>query len=445
MSGYLNKIADDFNKAGYEIYEVGGMVRDSILGRPSNDIDLCTDAVPEETIRLLKPFGSVYTIGRKFGTVGVLLADETKVEVTTYRTETYSKDSRKPETVFEKSLIKDLCRRDFTINAIARDIKTGELIDPRNGKRDIGNKIIRCTQHRDTTFSDDPLRMMRAVRFEAQLPGFSFVEKIDNPERLEIVSMERIREELDKIMKTDEPHRGIRRLCSLGLMKYIIPELLELKTIPHGKHHFKDPFDHTMLVLQKGAVVSNELSFRYACLFHDIAKPDTISMDETGVHFNNHNIVGAGKAKTIMKRLRFDKKTITTVRTLVNHHMEPLHSQKLLEDATDKRKDYLVGRMVRRIGRENIYDLINLVRCDIRSSKNPKLDFLDILEEAVNNHFIVVPVVKSPLSGNEIMDYLNIKPSQEVGRLKSILVQKVIDGELGFDDKEAAKKLIKEL
>lgn len=439
----LEKIADRFNTKGYIIMEVGGSVRDSLMGKVSDDIDLTTDAVPEVTLKILEDFGTVYRIGEKYGTIGLILPDETKIEVTTFRTEKYTENSRKPEVCYGLNLDEDLFRRDFTINAIARNIKTGELHDPYNGARDIELGIIKCVNDHKKTFADDPLRMMRGIRFEAKYRGFRFIERIPEPARLKIISQERIRDELTKILMTEQPAKGIRRLASLGLMSYIIPELLKLKTIPHGEHHFKNPFDHTLLVIEKGAKMSDDIVFRYACLFHDIAKPETVTEDETGIHFFNHHDVGTTMTRTLMHRLRFDIDTIDRVAHLVHFHMTPITLDREITGATDWHRKKVVGRLVNKVGRNNIYQLLNLVRCDIASSRNPRHEFVEDLRGLVEEYISYSPnELKSPLNGEEIMEITSLKPGETIGEIKERLLELVIDRDLVEGDKERAKVLV---
>jgi len=440
----IQKIAKIFKENGYELFEVGGHVRDSILDIESHDIDLTTNATPQEVKRLVNSLGSVYNLGLPFGTVG-LVVNKQVIEITTYRNEIYDNDSRKPTVTFSNSLIEDLSRRDFTINAIARCPLTGKIINPFGGIDDIKSQVIRCVGNDDDRFNEDPLRMMRAVRFACQL-GFRLDVTINNPSRLKIISKERIRDELIKILLSEQPGFGIRRLCSLGLMEYILPEVMNLRNIEQGKHHIKDAFYHSLLVLDKGARVDHKeynLAFRLACLLHDIAKPDTKTEDDGGVHFYNHHFMGAKKARKALKRLKFDSDTSDRVCHLIKFHMTPIMLQKELMSGEIKKR--IIMRMIRKVGENNIYLLLDLVKCDIRSSKNSRYKFVTVLKGLVDECMEERPeTLISPLDGDEIMDLFNLKPSRAVGKIKTYLTNLVVDGKLDKDDKETAKEKVKE-
>jgi poly(A) polymerase len=436
----LIKLTRKFNNAGFELFEVGGHVRDSLIGRESHDIDLVTNAKPNTIKSLVADLGSIYDVGEKFGTIGIAVGDEI-VEITTYRKEIYASNSRKPQVVFGNSLVDDLARRDFTINAIARNPITGGIMDPFSGVSDITNKIIRCVGNDDDRFNEDPLRMMRAIRLACQL-NFRMEVRFTHPERLRIVSQERIRDELTKIMLSLKPGFGIRRLCSMGLMDYIIPEFMNTKNLVGGKHHIKDVFHHSLMVLDKGARIDHKeynLVFRLACLLHDIAKPDTMTEDATGAHFYNHHFIGSRKARRILRRLRFDGDTIDRTCHLIKFHMTPIMLQKELVAGEIKKR--VIMRLIRRIGENNVYLLLDLVRCDIRSSKNSRYKFVNVLANMVDECMKEQPEsLISPLNGDEIMTTLNIKPSKAVGKVKTYLTNLVVDGKIDKDDKEGAKE-----
>jgi len=440
MQNLTKKITRKFNEDGYELYEIGGCVRDSIIGRKSNDIDLVTNAVPEKIKHIISEFGTIYDIGEKFGTVGLCI-DNQIIEITTYRKEAYSDSSRKPNVVFTHSLKEDLSRRDFTINSIARNSITGELIDYFGGIKDIERKIIRVVGNNDR-FNEDPLRMMRAIRFACEL-DFKLDIKIERPSRLKIISKERIKSELDKILATDKALYGWEKLCDTGLMKYIIPEFLELKGLKHGKNHIKDPYNHSLSVLEKGIKLNKSVAFRLACILHDIAKPETITEDTSGIHFYWHDSIGAEKAVKILRRLTYDNDTIDYVYVLIRHHMQPIIFHK--EFVSGKVKKNSIIRLVRRVGKDNIYDLIDLVQCDIRSSKNPRHEFLARLKELVEDSLKEEPEkITSPIDGDEIMKITGLEPCKRVGELKKMLTNAVIDGKLGKEDKNKAIEMLKE-
>lgn len=433
----ITKIANKFNKEGYELWEVGGHVRDAILNRESHDIDLATNARPDKIKELLDEYGAIYTIGEEFGTIGLNVNGQT-IEVTTYRKEVYPSDSRKPSVVFGDNLYDDLSRRDFTINAMARNPLNGDIIDPFFGRDDMDKKLVKVVGG-DERFDEDPLRMLRAVRFACEL-GFSLNVRIEHPERLQIISKERIREELNRILLSKRASYGFRKLCQTGLIYYVAPEFMDLKNIQQGKNHIKDAYEHSLLVLHKGTKVDagdRNLIFRLACIFHDIGKPETKIEDDDGVHFYSHHNVGARKARKILRRLRYDNETTNAVCHLIKYHMTPIVLQREIQNGRIKKR--IIMRLVRKVGEDNIYLLLDLVKCDIRSSKNPRYKFVTILMRLVNECMKEQPdTLTSPIDGKEIMAEFELKPSKFVGDIKKHLTNLVIDGKLDKDDREGA-------
>lgn len=435
------EIAQAFKAEGYELFEVGGRVRDKILNRSSNDIDLTTNALPKETKKILNKFGTTFAIGEAYGTIGLMIGED-KIEVTTYRGEVYASDSRKPTVVFGTSILEDLRRRDFTINAIAINLLTNELYDPFNGLKDINNMTIRCVGD-DERLNEDPLRMLRAIRFACQL-GFKMEVNITNPERLKIISKERIREELVKIMMSPDTVRGIRLLCDTGLMYFIIPEFMQLKSLKQNKYHMKDAFEHTLAVLNRATACDfgqETIIFRLAALLHDIGKPATFSNNNGEIHFYDHHMVGGDMVEAIMKNLRFDSDTSTRVTALVRRHMEPI--MLTMHDDMTRRN---VARLIRRVSSEVYNDiemLLALVSCDLSSSLNPRQQMVEKLRALVNEVQAIAPKQVSPIDGNEIMELLNIKPSKLVGEIKEFICDEVIAGNVLPSDKEALRQLVK--
>lgn len=436
MGILLENITQAFKSANLSLYEVGGCVRDSIIGREYHDIDMATNATPEQIKKLLEGMGTIYTVGEKFGTIGLKTNDQT-IEITTFRKEVYLKNSRKPKVTFGNSLYEDLKRRDFSINAIAREPITGTIIDPFGGQADIKKKIIRVVGN--NSFEDDPLRMLRAIRFACQL-GFSLRITINHPEMLNTISKERVRDEVNKILLSPRAAYGWRKLCQCGLMSYIAPEFMRLKDIPQGKNHVKDAFEHSLQVLFKGARLDEKeknLIFRLACILHDIGKADTRTEDDNGVHFYFHHNVGARKARKLLRRLRYDNDTVESVCHLIEYHMTPVMLQK--EIVNHKVRKKIILRLVHRVGRDNIQLLMDLVRCDIRSSKNPRYKFMNVLARLVDEALTEQPEQPdSPINGNEIMAEFGLKPGKRVGRIKNYLTSLVIDGVLKNDDREGA-------
>ena len=432
----LPKLYQLFKKNKYELFEVGGSVRDELMGRKSEDIDLTSNARPEEIKRLLEEsgMGSVFTVGKEFGTIGLNLKD-IKIEITTYRDEVYASESRKPTVRFGKDLLKDLARRDFTINDIARNPLSGELIDPFNGERDIKEGVIRCVGD-DSRLEEDPLRMLRAVRFACRL-GFQMRLKMAHPERLQIISKERIQDEFVKILMTQYPAWGVDEMVKRGLMKNIIPEVLELRNIEQGRHHFKDAYGHTLLVLDKTKGFDfgprENAILRLAALLHDIAKPLTKTESDGEVHFYNHQAIGAQMVKEILPRLKFDSETTKRVANLVHWHMSFI----TLEDKQINRRNIL--RLINRVGRPDIYLELALVTCDTQSHNVVNHERLARLRTDIDEALKVQPEPPdSPLSGEDIMALFGIKPGKPVGQVKDYLKNLVSSGELAQEDKAAA-------
>jgi len=436
-------IAKGFKDKGFEIYEVGGCVRDSLLDKRLTDIDLATDAPPEEIKKILEGFGHVYTIGEKYGTIGLSYGTWI-IEATTYRGKVYPTDSRKPDVTFGNSLIEDLSRRDFTINALARDPIDGTIIDLFEGNKDLNRRVIRCVGKDEDRFNEDPLRMMRAIRFACQL-GFSVNVKISDAKRLEIVSKERIHDELVKIITSPNPVFGIVFLCETGLMDYIIPDFMKLKNINQGHYHVKDAFEHSLEVFDKCTEMDyreNNLIFRLAGLLHDIAKPETKRIDKTGVHFYNHHNVGAVKARAILECLKFRTDIIDKVDTLIKFHMAPVMLERVYNEGKLKKK--MAMRLVRKVGEEDILMLLGLVTCDLTTTVCPRYQFLKSLEDMIIECLSEKPdSMTSPLSGNDIIEIFGLEPSRIVGDIKRYLTGLVVDGVLKAGDKEKAIEFAK--
>ena len=425
-----------FNRMGFSLFEVGGYLRDELLGRTSHDIDLTTNARPEQTFELLSHGGyeHIYTVGMAYGTIGAIIEGQ-HVEITTFRGEVYSTESRKPVVTYGNSLLDDLSRRDFTINSMARDPSNGCLIDPFKGERDLRDRVIRCVGLDDDRFSEDPLRMLRAVRFACQL-GFKLKVVFNKPENLVRISYERIREELNKILLSPNPSRGIDLLVNTELMRYIAPEFYGLIDLGQGKNHIKDAYEHTLNVLNRGKERDHgedNLVFRLACLFHDIGKQFTYTQVGSDVHFYKHQSIGAMMTRDIMKRLTYSNEECDRVCKLIDCHMMPLQMRKI--EITPR----VVRRFIRNVGSVNLGLLFDLNVCDVRATRNDRVTFLQHLNDLVQEALLEQPEeMVSPIDGNEIMEALHLPPGRMVGEIKQYLTDKVIDGVLDSDDKIGA-------
>ena len=326
-------LAAEFKAAGFRIALVGGPVRDSLLGRLGNDLDFTTDARPNETKKIMKKWAEdIWDVGIKFGTIGAKKSDIT-FEVTTYRADSYESDSRKPKVDFGDTIEGDLLRRDFTVNAIAIELTTPtpEFIDPHNGVTDLLNKSLRTPSTPELSFSDDPLRMLRAARFAAQL-GFAIDEAVVEAikamaDRLSIISAERIRDEFVKTLMSDNPRAGITILVDTGLCEKFLPEIPKLRLEIDEHHHHKDVYEHTLTVVEQTIPLEERLGgpnlvARLAALMHDVGKPKTRALIPSGgVSFHHHEVVGARMTKERLKKLRFDHHVVEDVSQLVFLHL----------------------------------------------------------------------------------------------------------------------------
>jgi poly(A) polymerase len=443
MTDIVAQLTAKFADNGFSLWEVGGSVRDSILRRQSHDIDLTTDALPHQIEAMLDGMGSIYTIGKKFGTIA-LNYDRSTIEITTFRKEVYHNGTRRPTVTFGTTLQEDLSRRDFTVNAIARNALTEEVVDPFGGLKDIKNRIIRCVGKDDDRFNEDPLRMLRAVRLACEL-SFKLNVKVNHPEWLSRIPAERIQDEFSRMILTKNPARAVKRLISYGLMAYIIPEFLELN-IEQGKHHIKPALEHSISVLKRGSNSASGTSdnqmdaliFRLACLLHDIGKPDTISGVGGEIHFYGHQDVGAEKAETILKALRYSNQVVNGVSSLVHYHMYPIL---LIKDRDwNQNPKKLIRRLIRKLGGLDVYMLMDLVEADISAARGPSHELVRSLRAVVKDCLSEGEPLKldSPIDGNEIMELCHISPGPIVGRIKQHLADMVVNGSLSSDDKESA-------
>ena len=443
-------LATAFKAAGFKLALVGGPVRDAILGRLGNDLDFTTNAHPKESEKILNKWAdSVWDIGAAFGTVAGKKGEIT-VEITTYRSENYEKDSRKPAVEFGENIEGDLSRRDFTINAMALELTTDEptFIDLFNGVDDLENKIIKTPGKPSDSFTDDPLRMMRAARFMSQL-NFTIDESVlvaikEMAHRLSIISSERIRDEFIKIIMSDNPRLGITLLVECGLADIFLPEIPKLKLEIDEHHHHKDVYEHSLTVLEQAIALEARLgganlTLRLAALLHDIGKPKTKALIAGGgVSFHHHEVVGAKMTKERLRTLRFDNHIVKDVGQLVFLHLR-FHGY-----GSGEWTDSAVRRYVRDAG-ELLDHLHLLTRADCTTRNQKKAQLLantyDQLEQRIKELMQQEELnkIRPDLTGEQIMQILNIKPSPMVGKAYDFLLElRLENGPIGEDKAKEA-------
>jgi poly(A) polymerase len=443
-------LATAFKAAGFKLALVGGPVRDAILGRLGNDLDFTTNAHPKESEKILKKWAdSVWDIGAAFGTVAGKKGEIT-VEITTYRSENYEKDSRKPSVEFGENIEGDLSRRDFTINAMALELTTDEptFIDLFNGVADLANKIIKTPGKPEDSFTDDPLRMMRVARFMSQL-NFTIDESVliaikEMAHRLSIISSERVRDEFIKIIMSDNPRLGISLLVECGIADIFLPEVPKLKLEIDEHHHHKDVYEHSLTVLEQAIALETRLgganlTLRLAALLHDIGKPKTKALIAGGgVSFHHHEVVGAKMTKERLRTLRFDNNIIKDVGQLVFLHLR-FHGY-----GSGEWTDSAVRRYVRDAG-ELLEHLHLLTRADCTTRNQKKAQLLastyDQLEKRIKELMQQEELnkIRPDLTGEQIMQILNIKPSPAVGKAYDFLLElRLENGPIGEDKAKEA-------
>ena len=439
-----------FEAAGHELALVGGPVRDAMLGRQHNDLDFATSARPEETEKILKKWGDAHwDMGRDFGTIGCRKGDFV-VEVTTYRSEAYDPTSRKPVVDFGDSLAGDLGRRDFTVNAMAVRVPSGDFEDPYGGVVDLAHRVIKTPGRPEDSFSDDPLRMMRAARFAAQL-GFSVDDAVVGAmrgmaQRIEIISAERVRDELVKLVCAAYPRLGLTLLVDTGLAAIVLPELPALALERDEHHRHKDVYEHTLQVLEQSIDLEPRLPdggpdfiSRFAALMHDVGKPKTRRFIEDGtVTFHHHDVVGAKLTRRRMKELRFSNDDIDAVSSLVELHLR-FHGY-----GSGEWTDSAVRRYVRDAG-DQLERLHVLTRADCTTRNQRKAERLrrtyDDLEERIArlSEQEELASIRPDLDGNQIMEILGIGPGRDVGEAYKFLLELRMDnGPMSEPDARAA-------
>jgi len=492
----LSRLGEAFEEAGHELYLVGGVVRRALLLGPETDAatealpdrqdaDAATDAHPARIKTLLRPHAeNLWTVGERFGTIAARVG-EYEVQITTYRTDRYTQGSRHPEVRFGDNLEEDLARRDFTINAVAAAALTGEIVDPFEGRKDLELGVIRAVGDPLERMRDDPLRMLRAVRFETTLSKpekpFAMTPDLEEAIRnnacwLKSISAERKREEFEKILLSENAASGLRTLVRLGLMPYVVPEFMETVDVEQeAEFHHKDVFEHTLIVVSS---VEAEPILRKAAIFHDIGKPRTLVYEhrctycgakstrksaEEGecercggrtlprkIHFYGHENVGAAIARRAMQRLAYPKDDVDAVSHLVANHMRPYGyaaSRDPWSDAAVRRfiRDTYLARGDREIA--NVDMLLKLARADITGSAPRRRRIAEESWRSLKSKVDevraedAVEKLESPLNGNDLMRQFGIGPGRWIKALKDHLQSEVVEGRLGKDDKEGARGL----
>jgi len=448
----IARLANAFVAAGHELALVGGPVRDAFIGREVSDLDFTTDATPDEILEIVKPLADAHwDIGRAFGTVGARIAGET-FEITTYRTDAYDGETRKPIVEFGDTLEGDLVRRDFTVNAMALRLPECVLVDPSGGMDDLIARRLTTPGAPEASFGDDPLRMLRAARFTSQL-GFTISPSTaaaitELADRLPIVSVERIADEISKLLLTDDPVPGLRVLVDSGLAELVLPEIPALRLEVDEHAHHKDVYEHSLTVLrqaidlEKSRGHSPDLILRLAALMHDIGKPATRRIEGGGVvSFHHHDVVGSKLASKRLRHLRFDKETIVSVSRLIELHL------RFFGYTDGAWSDSAVRRYVRDAG-PLLERLHILTRADVTTRNTRKADRLSFAYDDLETRIAEIAeaegiaAVRPDLDGERIMQILALPPGREVGEAYRFLLELRLDeGPLG---EEAAEVRLRE-
>jgi len=439
-SAPVARLADAFAAAGHELALVGGPIRDAFLDRDSPDLDFTTDARPDRILELVRALATAHwDVGRAFGTIAARVAGVT-VEITTYRSESYPDESRKPEVAFGDDLEADLARRDFTVNAMALRLPERVLVDPSGGINDLLTRALRTPGSPDSSFGDDPLRMLRAARFASQL-GFTVTPEVREAmtrlaPRLEIVSAERIRTELERLLASDSPRAGLQLLVDTRIADLVLPELPALRLTVDSEHRHKDVYEHSLTVLEQAIELQGErrasagdedrtpdVVLRIAALLHDIGKPTTRRFEPGGsVTFHHHDVVGASMAKRRLRALRFDNDTIARVAKLIELH------QRFFGYTEGVWTDSAVRRYVRDAG-DQLEQLHILTRADVTTRNRRKAERLSHAYDDLESRIVELAeleemqAVRPELDGEQIMAVLDIPPGREVGEAYRFLLE----------------------
>ncbi len=435
------ELGERFRAAGFELYMVGGAIRDMLLGRRHDeaDLDMATPARPHETMRVITGWADRrYTVGVRYGTVGARKGD-VLIEITTFREEVYHEEHRKPSVTFARDVETDLSRRDFTVNAMAVRLPEGEFVDPFGGVRDLAARRLDTPLDPDIAFSDDPLRMLRAARFASQLeltPAPRVVDAIARmTERLDIVSRERIREELSRLLLGAKPSVGLELIVATGLADRFLPELPALRLEQDPVHKHKDVFRHTLAVVEN---CEPDLVLRLAAMLHDIGKPQTRQVTPEGVQFFYHDVAGARMAEKRLRELRYPNDVVEDVRKLVELHLR-------FHGYGEGWSDSAVRRYVRDAG--PLLDRLNqLTRADVTTGNRFKAkQFQSLMDELEERIAILaeqenLDAMRPPLDGLEVMAHLGIEPGPVVGHALSYLLEIRLDR--GPIEKDEAYELL---
>lgn len=448
----VSPVADDlarrFQEAGHSLALVGGSVRDALLGRLGNDLDFTTDARPDDVLKIVRPWAdAVWEVGIAFGTVGCQ-KDGYLIEVTTYRSEAYDRTSRKPEVSYGDSIEEDLLRRDFTVNAMAVALPGKTFIDPHGGLEDLAGRMLRTPGTPEDSFSDDPLRMMRAARFAAQL-DFEVAPEVvaamtAMSERIGIVSAERVRDELNKLLLSASPRKGLALLVDTGLAAWVLPELPALRLESDEHHRHKDVYEHSLTVLEQAIDLEQDgpdLVLRLAALLHDIGKPKTRRFEKDGgVSFHHHEVVGAKLTKKRLTALKYSNDMVKDVTKLVELHLR-FHGY-----GTGEWTDSAVRRYVRDAG-PLLERLHKLTRSDCTTRNKRKANALsrayDGLEERIAHlqEQEELNSIRPDLDGNQIMEVLGVGPGPVIGNAYKFLLElRLENGPMEYSEAVTALK-----
>ncbi|MEW2507228.1 MULTISPECIES: CCA tRNA nucleotidyltransferase [unclassified Amycolatopsis] len=453
VSPLADELAERFARAGHSLYLVGGSVRDALLGRLSSDLDFTTDARPDRVLQIVSDWGdAVWDVGIAFGTVGVTKKGTT-LEITTFRADSYDRVGRNPEVTFGDTIEGDLLRRDFTVNAMAIDLVTKTFIDPHDGMDALRLKVLDTPATPQESFADDPLRMLRAARFSAQL-GFTAAPRVveamtSMASEIERITAERVQAELSKLMLADDPRPGLELLVDTGLADHVLPELPGMRLAIDEHHQHKDVYQHSLTVLAQAIALETthepasepDLVLRLAALLHDVGKPETREfLPGGGVSFHHHEVVGARMARKRLRALKFSKEIVEQVSQLVFLHLR-FHGY-----ANGEWTDSAVRRYVTDAG-DLLTRLHKLVRADSTTRNRKKAAALQATYDDLERRIATLKEqedlnrVRPDLDGNEIMRLLGLKPGPQVGKAWKFLKELRLDrGPLDHDEAVAELK-----